>query len=258
MQQKNLDAPHLNKENWETVDSIGNVYNRLVIFNAQYIHAVSEYFGEDITNSRLFQLFFFNIHTKKELKFIHITKCAGTSIEDIGKKNNINWGRFHEEYGFWHDIFRNKPIELKKKYDWFLVVRNPYDRILSEFYCRWGGIGENTTLHNEMTEENFNNFCKYRILNRDNLDSPDHYREQYLYIDSETTQHIIHFENLENEFNLLMKQYNLNIKLDKHENKGYFKSNFKKFTVDSFSPELIDLINKVYHKDFEMFNYKKM
>ena len=62
MQQKNLDAPHLNKENWETVDSIGNVYNRLVIFNAQYIHSVSEYFGEDITNSRLFQLFFFNLN----------------------------------------------------------------------------------------------------------------------------------------------------------------------------------------------------
>ena len=25
----------------------------------------------------------------KELKFIHITKCAGTSIENIGKKENI-------------------------------------------------------------------------------------------------------------------------------------------------------------------------
>lgn len=44
----------------ETFDSIGNVYNRLVIFNAQYIHGVTEYFGEDINNSRLFQLFFFN------------------------------------------------------------------------------------------------------------------------------------------------------------------------------------------------------
>ena len=52
--------PHLDKTQWEVVDSIGNVYNRLIIFDAQYIHAVSEYFGEDINNSRLFQLFFFN------------------------------------------------------------------------------------------------------------------------------------------------------------------------------------------------------
>lgn len=56
----NYKEPHLDKTQWETVDSIGNVYNRLVIFNAHYIHGVTEYFGEDINNSRLFQLFFFN------------------------------------------------------------------------------------------------------------------------------------------------------------------------------------------------------
>ena len=58
----NYKESHLDKTQWEVVDSIGNVYNRLVIFDAQYIHAVSEYFGEDINNSRLFQLFFFNIN----------------------------------------------------------------------------------------------------------------------------------------------------------------------------------------------------
>jgi FkbM family methyltransferase len=57
----NYKEPHLDKTQWEIVDSIGNVYNRLVIFDAHYIHAVTEYFGEDINNSRLFQLFFFNI-----------------------------------------------------------------------------------------------------------------------------------------------------------------------------------------------------
>ena len=58
----NHKEPHLDKTQWEIVDSVGNVYNRLVIFDAQYIHAVTEYFGEDINNSRLFQLFFFNIN----------------------------------------------------------------------------------------------------------------------------------------------------------------------------------------------------
>ena len=51
----------MDKTQWEAVDNIGNVYNRLVIFDAHYIHAVTEYFGEDINNSRLFQLFFFNV-----------------------------------------------------------------------------------------------------------------------------------------------------------------------------------------------------
>jgi hypothetical protein len=57
----NYKEPHLDKSQWEPVDNVGNVFNRLVIFDAQYIHAVTEYFGEDIHNSRLFQLFFFNI-----------------------------------------------------------------------------------------------------------------------------------------------------------------------------------------------------
>ena len=51
----------------------------------------------------------------KQLKFIHITKCVGTSIEDIGKQNNIKWGRFHMEYGWWHEIFPNLPKKIKKK-----------------------------------------------------------------------------------------------------------------------------------------------
>ena len=74
----------------------------------------------------------------KELKFIHITKTGDTSIEDIGKNNNIIWGRFHEEYGWWHEPFIRKHESLKSKYNWFTVVRNPYTRVISEFYCKWG------------------------------------------------------------------------------------------------------------------------
>lgn len=51
----------LDETQWEKVDSAGNVYNRLIIFKSSNVHAVTEYFGNDITDSRLFQLFFFNI-----------------------------------------------------------------------------------------------------------------------------------------------------------------------------------------------------
>ena len=49
------------KTNLELVDKIGNIYNRLAIWNGQLIHSASEYFGNNKTNSRLFQLFFFDI-----------------------------------------------------------------------------------------------------------------------------------------------------------------------------------------------------
>jgi glycosyltransferase involved in cell wall biosynthesis len=48
------------KTKFEMVDTAGNVFNRLVLFDAKCIHSANEYFGTDITNSRLFHLFFFD------------------------------------------------------------------------------------------------------------------------------------------------------------------------------------------------------
>lgn len=48
------------KTDLEIVDIVGNVYNRLILFDAKMIHAASEYFGDAKENSRLFQIFFFD------------------------------------------------------------------------------------------------------------------------------------------------------------------------------------------------------
>ena len=45
---------------FELVDTAGNVFNRLVLFDAKCIHSANEYFGTTLTNSRLFHLFFFD------------------------------------------------------------------------------------------------------------------------------------------------------------------------------------------------------
>jgi hypothetical protein len=45
---------------FDLVDSIGNVFNRLFIFDAQNIHAASKYFGQTKEDSRLFHIFFFD------------------------------------------------------------------------------------------------------------------------------------------------------------------------------------------------------
>ena len=46
---------------FEVVDVVGNVYNRVVLFDAKMIHAAACYFGTNIENGRLFQLFFFDL-----------------------------------------------------------------------------------------------------------------------------------------------------------------------------------------------------
>lgn len=48
------------RTNLEFMDSIANVYNRLVIFNAKSIHAATAYFGSNKEDSKLVHLFFFN------------------------------------------------------------------------------------------------------------------------------------------------------------------------------------------------------
>lgn len=42
------------------VDVVGNIFNRLILFDARQIHAASEYFGQTIEDSRLFHIFFFD------------------------------------------------------------------------------------------------------------------------------------------------------------------------------------------------------
>lgn len=182
---------------------------------------------------------------KNRLKFIHITKTGGTSIENLGMINGYRWGRFDLNYGWWHGIFKKLDLKKRLNYDWFLVVRNPYTRIISEFHCSWGG-------HNNIkncNKKDFNMFIKNKLKNID-LVRGNHYTPQYLYIDKLSNINILKFENLYEDFNNLMKKYNIKIKLDIHSNK-----NKKKFGVKHLNKENINLIQKIYMQDFIKFNY---
>ena len=45
---------------YEDVDVVGNVYNRLVIYDGGLIHAAYQYFGDHLDNCRLWHMFFFD------------------------------------------------------------------------------------------------------------------------------------------------------------------------------------------------------
>lgn len=190
---------------------------------------------------------------KKELKFIHITKTGGTSIEKCALEKNILWGKYHKEYGLdHHEIFNNISNEIKIKYDWFTIVRDPYTRIISEFHCPF--FGHNSLFYNKnnnikFDKNDFNQWIKERIINRFNYPSY-HFVEQHLYIDKNININILKYENLDKEFNLLMSKYNLDIRLDRYDNKTE-----KKFTIYDLSTETIKLINNIYYNDFILFNY---
>ena len=45
---------------WEKVDQVGNMFNRLILFNADRFHMSMDYFGDTKENGRLIQVFFFS------------------------------------------------------------------------------------------------------------------------------------------------------------------------------------------------------
>ena len=87
----------------------------------------------------------------QNLKFVHITKTSGTYIELLGKQKNINWGKNDKclkraispkklNRAYWHlplQFFNTYPYKNDIKL--FTIVRNPYDRIISECLCKYGG-----------------------------------------------------------------------------------------------------------------------
>lgn len=197
------------------------------------------------------------IAVRKPLKFIHITKTGGSAIEHWGRRHDLLWGAFHKEYGnwsksspgkgIWHTFFTMQPLEFKAQFDWFVVVRNPYDRLISEYYCR--SLGRPPPLFADRKEgvEHFNRHTRERIEAR--YPFGDHYSEQYLYI--EPGVHVLRFESLALDFAKLMMQYGLPTVLDVRRNVGAKKE----FTPADFSAETLRLIHEVYRRDFELFGY---
>tara|TARA_X000000950_G_C13899678_1_gene654389 strand:+ start:1899 stop:2564 length:666 start_codon:yes stop_codon:yes gene_type:complete len=217
------------------------------------------------------QLYPFYKTNNKKLKFIHITKCAGSAIETAGIKNNLKWGKYDTMYKYqneenvpnnekifppaqWHSVFKNICKNHRKNHNWFMVIRNPYERILSEYYCKWGG---NEKIRQMNSKKKMNKFLIEQITNRNKYGC--HYTEQYRYTfndDNNSTLHVLKFENLNKEFYQLMDLYSIENVILKSENQA--KSTAQRFTVNDFSKNLIRLINEVYDKDFIIFGYKKM
>lgn len=57
---KELDTNSQDLTKWIKVDEIGNVFNRLILFNSTKYHMSMDYFGTTKEDSRLFQVFFFS------------------------------------------------------------------------------------------------------------------------------------------------------------------------------------------------------
>ena len=51
---------------WEKVSEVGNIYNRLILFRSNQWHTSLDYFGEDMNDGRLTQVFFIKTENEEE------------------------------------------------------------------------------------------------------------------------------------------------------------------------------------------------
>ena len=190
----------------------------------------------------------------ENLRFIHIPKTGGTSIEHAAKENDLLWGKFDKELKSikgcraWHSPQKISGYS-------FCVIRCPYERIISEFYH------QNEII--DYTEENLNKFIQ-RILskiNRNNYIHDAHFLEQYKFY--EYCDIVISFENLETNLNKLMKIFRLPVlKLDylpggpKQQSKRN-NVQFTKFNKDNINEYNLKLIKEKYHLDFVIWDKVK-
>ena len=132
----------------------------------------------------------------------------------------------------------------------FTIIRNPYDRVVSECHCKWGSKFAKSM----ETLEDFNIYISEQVAKAYDI-TFHHFIPQHIYTHCngiQTIDYIIKYEEIE-KFNELMKKYNLDINYVKKDS-----SNDRKFNIKDISKENIKLINEVYDKDFKYYNYDKI
>lgn len=220
------------------------------------------------------------------LRFLHIPKNAGTSIEQLWRKYSDKMHEHGDTALTWHKA-RGK-IECSSPLDedycsvgglansdkcprWhipphlddrvrasyssctiFCIVRDPVDRLISEYFYRWGTC----------KKKQFKKWINHQIK----VGATEPYREschmvpQSEYIwgpdgrSGNTTKfchRVLRFETLDQDFKQLMDEYGLPVKMSKRKNTRDVSCKL----LDEFASLAMPLVRKSYYQDVELLGY---
>lgn len=245
--------------------------------------------------------------TENQLEFVHITKTGGTTIERAACEGGVVWGSMHygdffgchsadikEWKGLKHNVYDTispwhaPPRVMKRRVKdelnpyigakLFTVVRNPYTRWVSEFYCPFAGY-RGDDRHDEDTmnrwikfkigrlERAYNNYYKRQAQSHKpwRMEPPllfgKHFVHQYEYVydfnGQKLVDHVLHHEHMKTEFDELMERYNYNLTLpSRNEMHTYEMKGQSKLTWKNLRNSTVAAINRFSAPDFGAFGYK--
>jgi len=172
----------------------------------------------------------------KPLLYIHNTRTAG-------------WGliMYLSPVPFFNTINHSPISEVPNREDYitFTTVRNPLTRVHSqyEFYKK-----RRKKLPDSLTFEEFVLNYDY-WANQPNLKYSLHTCFDFISMDGKVVvDHILHFENLEVEYNEFAQQYGLPLNLH-HEHKNEYKS---EFDISLYTQEMKDKVYEIFAEDFKL------
>lgn len=193
----------------------------------------------------------YKLFKKHKLLFIHIPKAAGISFYQ-SLYNANSYGHFR--IADYINIFGQKAIDDLYS---FCIVRDPYERLYSGYtYLRKGGRGAPIDLNYQKLLKPYANFDDFvlKFFVDNTYKNVEHFLPQTHWITDEegniTVDYIGYFEKIQHEYDYLRKKVNSNNDLS-------FKNRTPQKKEVHFSSEVIEVINQIYHDDFEKLNYKK-
>lgn len=227
----------------------------------------------------------------KRLELVHIARTGGLEMAMEAAKYGYSWGACH--FGeacpshrnrwtpstptFHQCLWQHVPSQyfdslLEEKQnpyhggDRFVVVRNVYDRIISEYYLMRKEVldGQKITHFNEwvqqtllmLTKRKRGDMAAREIGNQEYFTRRGHLIPQYDYVyenETKVVQHVLRYENLPFEFDKLMEQYHLPMRLAPLEHPEK-----RELTVYNLTKVNLMGIEMLFEDDFREFGYEIM
>jgi hypothetical protein len=209
------------------------------------------------------------ISHEHKIIFIHIPKCAGTTIERVlFPKKQFNWREpdYENLHGwcpknklFLHQATAEQLLSKKliseniwNEYLKIGIVRNPYSRAVSGYF--W-------LMNNTQIRDSFRNYIlrggKFKSLLNDNSSNKfrgDHLwlQKDFLYFENKLVlDKLYFFENLDEIFNDLKKNVHL-----KNSITHYMKGDKSSIHYSNlFDDKTLQMFNEIYDSDLKTFNY---
>mmetsp|Transcript_5506 Transcript_5506/g.15634 ORF Transcript_5506/g.15634 Transcript_5506/m.15634 type:complete len:313 (-) Transcript_5506:45-983(-) len=229
------------------------------------------------------------VHEHRNLTFIHIPRCAGTTIEDCTQHEAAGWGHLDLDL---HGLYKiTKRFNCFKQHvppslmpgfyqgkATFCVVRNPYERMISEYHYPLTRGFSARAKAGRCNKEGLNEFAVEALTAMKEKGDPYmhdcHLLPQASYVygwDVEASavtrgrepwcKHVLRQERLKADFNGMMEEYGYTYRLTNLINPSTVAGpawHCTHVTPEDFGPEARKLINEFWKDDFELFNFSML